>query len=275
MENRDDELREFEERGAAPLPLPNLQGVVDHDGARIWYASYGSGRPVVLLHGGLGNSEHWGNQVAALTESAHCAIVIDSRGHGRSSRDGRPFSYELMASDVLAVLDTLRVEEAAVVGWSDGAIIGLILGMNRPERITRVFAFGGNMDLGGNKAIDPEDPLIARMYHRAVKDYARLSPTPTDFNAFSAAVRQMMQSQPNYTARDLAEIRVPVAIVDGARDEFIERRHVEYLADSVPDATLVILPDVSHFAPLQRPKEFNRAMLAFLDADAEPGRPRF
>src|SRR5581483_572209 len=137
----DDDLREFEAVGAAPLPIATEEGYVEHDGARIWYASYGSGLPVILLHGGLGHSGNWGYQVPALVRSGYRAVLIDSRGHGRSTRDARPFSYDLMAADVLAVMDATGLDHAAVVGWSDGACTALILGATVPERIASVFFF--------------------------------------------------------------------------------------------------------------------------------------
>ncbi len=93
-----------------------MQGFLEHDGARIWYATYGSGYPVILLHGGLGNSGNWGYQVPALTQSGYRAIVIDSRGHGRSTRDARPYSYDLMAGDVLAVMDALHLDKSRFGG---------------------------------------------------------------------------------------------------------------------------------------------------------------
>src|SRR5919198_112194 len=86
----DDDLRRFEAEGAAPLPTTDEQGYVEHDGARIWYAAYGSGSPVILLHGGLGHSGNWGYQVPALASRGYRAVLIDSRGHGRSTRDARP-----------------------------------------------------------------------------------------------------------------------------------------------------------------------------------------
>jgi pimeloyl-ACP methyl ester carboxylesterase len=140
MEAYDEELRQFEARGAAPLPAASQQGYVDHDGARIWYSTYGASTPVILLHGGLGHSGTWGYQVPALIGSGHRAVLIDSRGHGRSTRDTRPYSYELMASDVLAVMDALQLERAAVVGWSDGACTALIMGAKAPERVAGYFS---------------------------------------------------------------------------------------------------------------------------------------
>jgi len=127
MELHDDDLKNFEAHGAAALPVTSDQGYVDHQGARIWYATFGAGPTVIMLHGGLGHSGNWGYQVPALTSSGYRAILIDSRGHGHSTRDERPYTYELMASDVLAVMDHLQLEKAAFVGWSDGACTALVL----------------------------------------------------------------------------------------------------------------------------------------------------
>jgi pimeloyl-ACP methyl ester carboxylesterase len=264
MKMYDDDLIKFEADGAASLPAPNDHGYVEHDGAQIWYATYGSRPCVILLHGGLGNSENWGYQVPVLIQSGYGVALIDSRGHGRSTRDERPFTYELMASDVLAVMDELNFEKAVLVGWSDGACTALILGSNVPDRVAGVFFFACNMDPSGTKQIDESNPLLRRCLNHHLKDYQRLSVTPDQFDEFSKAVGIMQKTQPNYSANDLAKITVPVAIVHSEYDEFIMREHAEYLASTIPNAELINLDGVSHFAPLQRPEQFNTALLAFL-----------
>ncbi len=263
MEIHDDDLIKFEAEGAVPLPETDLQGYVENDGARIWYAAYGAGAPVILLHGGLGHSGNWGNQVPALVAGGYRTILIDSRGHGRSTRDEQPYTYELLASDVLAVMDALQIERAGFVGWSDGACTALILASKVPDRLAGVFFFACNMDPSGTKEFE-FGPLVQRCFSRHVKDYAQLSPTPDQFDDFSEAVGLMQRTQPNYSAGDLAQIHVPVAIVHSEHDEFIKREHAEYLARSIPNAEFIYLHGVSHFAPLQRPDQFNAAMLAFL-----------
>jgi pimeloyl-ACP methyl ester carboxylesterase len=263
MDFHDDELIKFEAEGAAPLPDTHTQGYIENDGARIWYATYGLGKPVILLHGGLGNSGNWEYQVPALAENGYHAIVIDSRGHGHSTRDEKPYSYELMASDVLSVMNALKVEKAALVGWSDGACIALILGDKNPERVAGVFFFACNMDPSGTKEFE-FTPIIGRCLNRHVKDYEQLSTTPDQFKEFSEAVGLMQRTQPNYSAGDLAKINVPVTIVHSENDEFIKREHAEYLAQNISNAEFVFLPGVSHFAPLQRPEQFNDAMLTFI-----------
>ena len=264
LDEHDDDLRRFEAEGAAPLPAAEERGHFDHDGARFWYATYGSGPPVILLHGGLGHSGNWGYQVPALVGSGRRVVLIDSRGHGRSTRDQRPYSYELMASDVLAVMDALHLQKAAVVGWSDGACTGLILARKAPARVAGVFFFACNMDPGGTKPFVPT-PVIDRCFARHTRDYAGLSATPGEFQAFTKAVGLMQRTQPDYSARDLAEIEVPVAIVHAEHDEFIKLEHAQYLARSIPGAELILLPGVSHFAPLQRPQQLSEAVHGFLD----------
>jgi pimeloyl-ACP methyl ester carboxylesterase len=263
LETYDDDLKRFEADGAAPLPDTNDQGYIEHDGARIWHASYGSGPPVVLLHGGLGHSGNWGYQVPALVRSGYHVVLIDSRGHGRSTRDARPYTYELMASDVSAVMDALQIDTAGLVGWSDGACTSLILAAKSPSRVAGVFFFACNMDPSGTKEVE-FGPILKRCFGRHVKDYAQLSATPEQFDEFSEAVGLMQRTQPNYSANDLAEISVPVVIVHSEHDEFIKREHAEYLSRSIPNAEFVYLPGVSHFAPLQRPEQFNAVVLAFL-----------
>ena len=249
-----------------PLPAPAASGYVGHEGARIYYAAFGAGTPVILLHGGLASQRYWGNQVGPLVQDHHRVILIDSRGHGRSTRDERPYTYELMASDVVAVMDALHIRRAAVVGWSDGAIIGLVMALKDPERVTRVFAFAANMDPSGVKPDTLTNPTFARFGVKARADYDHLSPTPGGFSAFEAAINHMWDTEPNYSAADLRRIAIPTAIVDGDHDEAIKREHTEYLARAIPGAKLVILKDVSHFAMLQDPALFNAAMLRFIDA---------
>jgi pimeloyl-ACP methyl ester carboxylesterase len=262
MHAYDDDLIKFEAEGAAPPLASQDQGYIENDGARIWYATYGSGSPVILLHGGLGHGGNWAYQVPALVSSGYRAILIDSRGHGRSTRDAQPYSYELMVTDVLAVMDALHLEKAALVGWSDGACTALILAAKAPSRVAGVFFFACNMDPSGVKPFEAT-PTLDRCFARHVKDYAQLSATPEQFKDLVAALAPMQQMQPNYSASDLAQISVPVAIVQSEHDEFIKREHAEYLVQSIPNAEFIFLNSVSHFAPLQRPEQFNNAILKF------------
>jgi pimeloyl-ACP methyl ester carboxylesterase len=245
------------------LPKPESSGQAPVDGVMIWYAVFGRGEPVILLHGGLANSNYWGNQVPALAKR-YRVIVMDSRGHGRSTRNDQAYSYDLMADDVLGLMDFLKIPKAAIVGWSDGAILGLDIALRHPERLTGVFAFAANSDPGGIQDIR-RNPVFNAYIARAEKEYAALSPTPTEFKAFFKQIETMWLTQPRWTAKQLQRITVPVWIVDADHDEAIKRDNTEFMAESILGAGLLIQPEVSHFSFLQDPKQFTSDVLHFLE----------
>jgi pimeloyl-ACP methyl ester carboxylesterase len=249
-----------------PLSAMGTEGYVDHDRARIWYGTAGKGEPVVLLHGGMESSLSWGNQVPALIKTHHKVILIDSRGHGRSTMGPYPLSYEKMQSDVVAVMDALHLKKVSFVGWSDGAIISLIMAMKNPERVNRVYAFGASMNTDAAVSGTFTSPILSEVAARLAKDYARISPTPDKFGTLHLALETMQKKEPNYTTKELAAIKVAkIAIADGDHDEFITRAHTDYLAVTIPGAKLIVLPNVSHFAPWQDPTTFNNSIIRFLD----------
>ena len=243
------------------LPAAAQSGFASVDGARIWYAEFGSGPPVVLVHGGLANANYWGRQVRALLPF-YRVIVLDSRCHGRSTCGHATLGYDRMAADVLALADQLHVPRFALVGWSDGAIVGLDIAIHHPERLTKLFAFAANSDPSG--VADPGTNPVARAYlARAPIEYRRLSSTPNGYAAFSAAVTRMWATQPHFSAAQLRAIRVPTWIVDADHDEFIKRANTDYMARTIDQGEL-LLPEVSHFAFLQDPQMFDAAILHFL-----------
>src|SRR6267378_380577 len=159
-----------------PTPAPisgGHSGYANVNGIRLFHVEIGAGPPVVLLHGGLANSDYLSEQARALAPS-HRVILVDSRGHVRSTRDQRPFGYDLMADDVVALLDTLKIDKLASLGRSDGAIIGLDLAM------------------------------------RARRKYAQLSATPEQYAAFRDQFGKIWEHEPNWTDTQLREIRTSV-----------------------------------------------------------------
>jgi pimeloyl-ACP methyl ester carboxylesterase len=244
------------------LPKSEQSGIAAVNGIRLWYAVYGHGDPVILAHGGLANSDYWGLQIPVLARR-YQVIVLDSRGHGRSTRTAAPIGYDAMASDVLALMDTLHIRKAVLVGWSDGAIIGLDIAIHHPERLTKLYAFAANSDPSGVKDVD-KSPVFTAYIDRASREYAKLSPTPTQFKAFVDNISKMWASEPHFTEAQLRGIKVPTWIVDADHDEAIKRENTDYMASLIPGAGELILPAVSHFAFLQDPALFNESLLRFL-----------
>ncbi|MGB6488830.1 MAG: alpha/beta hydrolase [Steroidobacteraceae bacterium] len=253
-------------------PTPSLPaGTVGHhamiNGARLWYAEWGTrngGVPVLLLHGGSLNSNYFGLLIPELTKHGYRVIATDSRGQGRSARAPGPITYHMMANDVIRLLDRLHIRQVSLVGWSDGGITGLDLAINHPERLHRLFAYGANTDVAGVYGNADKAPTVIAFEARAKQEYRQLSPTPDDWDSFLAVMGHMWSTEPDFTAGQLQSIRVPTTIADGEYEEIIKPQHTRYIAATIPNAKLVILPDVSHFAILQDPAEFNAAVLSFL-----------
>jgi pimeloyl-ACP methyl ester carboxylesterase len=249
------------------LPPHTVGKHVTVNGARLWYAEWGaghSGTPVLLLHGGYANSSYFGFLIPVLIKNGYHVITVDSRGHGRSGRTNEPITYHLMASDFVGLLDALKIKKVSLVGWSDGGCTGYDLAINYPDRLERLFTFGSPSDVSGFGAEFDKNPTFAAYLVRAHEEYTHTSPTPNEWESFNAAVTKMWDTLPTYTADQLRTIGVRTTIADGQYDEGMKPEHLRYLVATIPDARLVILPNLSHFAMLQDPSAFNGAVLNFL-----------
>lgn len=253
------------------LPAPSRQGYVEQDGARLYYAVFhpGSGKPVLLLHGGLASSESWGFEVPRLVAEGYSVIVMDARGHGRSTLGNVPLDYGRMADDAIAVMDAAGVAKASVVGLSDGGVVALLLGIHHPRRVDRLFVWGATFDTNSDSTAPPDQAMkgmgplfMARMQAQ----YRAMSPTPDGFPALRAALGDLYRREPHITPAELGSLRAPTVVADGGHEQFIARAHTEQLASLIPGARLIILPDVSHGGPQQDPASFDKAVLGLLSA---------
>ena len=136
--------------------------------------------------------------------------------------------------------------------------------MHHPDRVAKLFAFAANSDPSGVADV-AGSPVFNAFIARAETEYEKLSSTPTEYKAFLAQITRMWETQPNWTADDLQSIAVPTWIVDGDHDEAIKRENTEFMAANIPDAGLLLQPEVSHFSFLQDPEQFTSGVLHFLD----------
>jgi pimeloyl-ACP methyl ester carboxylesterase len=246
-----------------PLPPAKGSGRLKVADVELFHADFGDGEPVLLLHGGMANANYWGHQIAELSRR-HRVLVLDARGHGRSTLPDTPLSYRLLADDVLGFLDALKIERTAIVGWSDGAIVGLDIAMRRPERLSRLFAFGANFNLSGLRPDGQRTMRFTQYAERCRSEYAALSPAPANWPKLLAGLRRMWSSSPTWTTEQLARIRTRTVVAGAEHDEIIRQTHTAELAAASPGARLVVMSAVSHFAMLQDPAHFNAELAAFL-----------
>jgi pimeloyl-ACP methyl ester carboxylesterase len=238
------------------MSAPKASGMAEVNDIRMYYAEYGEGDPILFIHGGLGNADVWGHQVADFAKD-HLVIVADSRGHGRSTRSQQPFGYDLMTSDYVALLDYLKIDKVTLVGWSDGGIIGIDMAMKHPEKLTRVIAQAANVTTDGVKSDVMSTKTFNDYINVAGEYYKKLSPTPNEYDAFVKQISEMWATQPAWTAADLGKITVPITLAIGDHDEAVKLDHTEMMAKEIPGAKLVILKDASHFAMLQDPEGYD------------------
>jgi len=245
---------------ASSLPEPSASGQADRGDAVLWYASFGDdNKPaVMLIHGGGGSSDHWSHVVSDLAAD-YRVIVFDCRGQGRSTINTRTYSYARMADDAVAILDSLNILHAFVVGWSDGANIGFHVAQNYPERIRALVAFAGNASPAGYQPNVNPATLSAYMAMTNA-EYRRLSPHPERRAELLLALAEMWKSQPALSAKALSAIKPKTFVLHAEHDEIVRRDHAEWIAKRMPNAEFALLPGVSHFAIFQDPNGFVTAI---------------
>ncbi|CAF4271393.1 unnamed protein product [Rotaria sp. Silwood2] len=231
----------------------------------IWYTIYGSDNaiPLLFLHGGFANSDYWGLQVGELKSLYRC-ILMDSRGQGRSFTSSTNITYDLMTSDVIALLDYLNIERVHVVGWSDGGIIGLNLAMNYQNRLISLFAFGASYVPTGAKDVFIS-PVFMAYIERTKVEYEAMNPVK-DYSSLYNNLTSMWAILPNWTQQDFERIdkNLPIWIVDGDHEEAIFRSQPDDMTSWIPQASELILPGTGHFAFIQDPVVFTAFVKHFV-----------
>jgi pimeloyl-ACP methyl ester carboxylesterase len=235
----------------------------DVNAISLYYETYGRGRPVIVLHGAMSSLEVMHPFITDLGRD-HRVIAIDSRAQGRSGDAAGPLTYAKMAADVIALMDTLGIEKADVIGWSDGGIIGLDMAMKHPTRVRRLVAIGANFTPDGVAPGTFSSEGIAELETSARALYDLIAPDPSHFDAMLKKVRKMIATEPNYTTGDLGRIRAMTLIVAGEHD-IILRPHTDAMAKAIPGATETIVPAAGHDGPLTMPDTYSKLARDFLD----------
>ncbi len=254
-------------RSHALEPTGPAGRTVEVRGVRLWYEVRGRGAPLLLLHGGAGNSRQFEKQVPAF-ESRRMLILPDCCCQGRTSCRDSSLTYHAMAEDMVALLDRLGVASVDVMGWSDGGNIALDLAMHHPDRIGRVVTFGANFSPAGLH--DADRAWGARATPDSLGPATRaawvaLAPDTTRYENAMTRVLALWREQPDWTAADLGRIRSRVLVCAGEHD-VIRREHTEALAKAIPNARVWIVPGASHSAMIEKPELVNPRVLEFLSA---------
>ncbi|NJM81263.1 MAG: alpha/beta hydrolase [Tabrizicola sp.] len=265
------------------LPTPSKSGYAPVNGVEVYYAIYGEGDPIVLLHGGLATLDMFGPNVALLAE-AHQVVAIDLQGHGHTLPFDRPMRYETMADDVAGVIQFLGFEKADIMGYSLGSGTAMRVAIQHPEVVDRLvlvsapYAWTGWHDYNqqGMRSMTP-DMAESMKGSPLYESYAAVAPDANNFPILIGQVAEMMSHDFDWSA-EVKRIEAPTLLMFADWDA-VRTSHIasffELLGGGLQDAQwdgsamnanrLAIIPSATHYNIFAdtRPGE---AAIAFIDA---------
>jgi pimeloyl-ACP methyl ester carboxylesterase len=226
-------------------------------GFNMYYESYGSGEPLLLIHGNSGSIADFSNQIPFFSQH-YRVIVADNRSHGKSIDTQDSLSYEMMADDFAGLLDHLKIDSANVIGWSDGGINGLLLASRHPKKVKKLAVTGANLTPDAGVSVDP---WVVENENHYVDSLSHL-PASLE-NKRLIKLHHMMQVQPQIRPSVLAKIQCPTLVIGGDHDVIVPRHTLE-IAELIPKSYLWILPNSGHSTPIYYKDLFNSTVLDFL-----------
>jgi pimeloyl-ACP methyl ester carboxylesterase len=240
------------------------------NGADIYYEEHGEGEPLILLHGAWSSVESFLNQAGELC-SRYRIIIPERRGHGRSADTPGPYSYAQGVEDMLSLIHELGIEKAHLLGWSAGAIVGLMMAMNNPELFSSFIPISGTFHSNGyhERFLRWFESSTPKSLGKVmVEVYRRNSPDGADhFPEFFEKVKAQAVTHPDYANEDLARLRVPTLIIAADRDIIRLDHFVDYF-NHVPEGELSIVPGTTHMLPVEKPEMLNMQVLEFLQENS-------
>jgi len=228
----------------------------DIRGFKMYAETYGTGQPVLIIHGNGGYISNFVNQIPYFSKK-YKVIVADSRAQGNSKDEGDSLSYEMMADDYAALLDQMKIDSAFVIGWSDGGINGLLLSIRHPKKVKKLAITGANLWPDTTAVFNDVEQMVLPEYNSAK--------TMTNRNARQKAgwkLLRLLIEEPHIPLTDLQKISIPTLVIGGDHD-VIKPEHTLLIAQNIPKSYLWILPDSGHSTPIMYKDEFNKKVDGF------------
>jgi pimeloyl-ACP methyl ester carboxylesterase len=225
------------------------------NGIKIYYETYGTGEPLLLLHGNHQSIAAFEQQILEFSKY-YKVIAVDTRGHGQSTTDNKNYSYDLFAEDMNLLLEELKIDSINILGWSDGGNTGLILAMKHPEKVKKLITMGANIFID-NSVIDKGT------LKEVTKRIASLKSDTSFESKNSVEIYSMLLNEPKHTFEELNQIKAPVLVMAGEKD-LIKEAHTKGIAQHIKNSMLKIVKNETHEFPQDNPKYFNEIVLVFL-----------
>jgi pimeloyl-ACP methyl ester carboxylesterase len=237
---------------------------VEVAGSRVWHEVTGDGEPVALLHGAFSGASSLSQQTPALAAAGFRVHVPERRGHAHTADVPGPLTYSVMADDTIAYLDQ-EVGPSHVLGWSDGAVVGLLVALRRSDLVRRLVLIGQYYNFSGRVPDSPLDAVLASPEAKGLlrREYDVVSPDgPDHFDVVYDKTMHMLNTEPTIDLADLSAVVAPTLVLQGDRDE-VTLEHSQAVVAALPDARLAVLPG-THGLPLEAPDVVNALLVWFL-----------
>lgn len=233
---------------------------VQINGAKIYYEEYGSGEPLLLIHGNGGNIFTMGNQIDFFKKK-YRVIAADSRGHGKSELKTDSLTYSQIADDLQGLVNHLKLDSVSVLGWSDGGIIGLMMGMNNALKINKIVSMAANLR-PDSTALHPWVIDIIKKEKERIKSQILANDKSENWH-LKAQLLGLVADQPNIRGEELSKIKAKVLII-AADEDAIRTAHSVEIYENIEEAQLCIMPGETHLTPITNPILFNSIVDRFL-----------
>jgi pimeloyl-ACP methyl ester carboxylesterase len=235
---------------------PAVGKTFTHDGIKLYYEAYGVGEPLLLVHGNGGSIADFKAQIDYFRKR-YKVIAMDSRDQGKSGDSPDNVTYEKMTDDLAALLDHLNTGPVNVLGWSDGAIEALLLGIRHPAKVKKIAAMAANLD-PSEQAIYPEAISGFKSWLDSMRPAAEKTPEGKRW----LKVATMTFDEPHIEANALEAIIAPTLVLASDHD-VVREEHTLEIYHHLPNSQLCVFPDATHMIPYDDPARFNAAVDRF------------
>jgi len=229
-----------------------------------------NGEPVLLLHGGLSNTDSFADVMVPPLKDIFHLFAYDRAGHGRSADQPGSFYFDFQRDEAIAFITEVIRQPVHLVGYSDGANIALMVAIARPELVKSIVSIAANFNADGIVELPIFDPEIDQISDEERAEYALISPdAPETLILKIAKMHEIWKVEPNIKIADISKISVPTLVMAGD-DDVVKHSHSIELFEALPLGQLAIIPGTSHGLVKEKPEVVTSMIKSFLNDQSYP-----